>query len=63
MIAIHHLDDSRSQRILGLLEELGQPYEIIQHKRDPDSISEPVRYTFGEASRSIKARLRSTPHA
>ena len=35
MITIHHLDDSRSQRILWLLEELGQPYEIIKHKRDP----------------------------
>jgi glutathione S-transferase len=34
MIIVHHLDDSRSQRILWLLEELGQPYEIAQHKRD-----------------------------
>jgi glutathione S-transferase len=34
MIIVHHLDDSRSQRILWLLEELGQPYEITQHKRD-----------------------------
>jgi glutathione S-transferase len=37
MITIHHLDDSRSQRILWLLEELGQPYEITQHKRDPET--------------------------
>jgi glutathione S-transferase len=35
MIIVHHLDDSRSQRILWLLEELGLPYEIKQHKRDP----------------------------
>jgi glutathione S-transferase len=35
MITVHHLDDSRSQRILWLLEELGIPYEIRQHKRDP----------------------------
>jgi glutathione S-transferase len=35
MITVHHLDDSRSQRILWLLEELGVPYEIRQHKRDP----------------------------
>ncbi|MEA2808710.1 MAG: glutathione S-transferase [Rhodospirillaceae bacterium] len=35
MIAVHHLDDSRSQRILWLLEELGVPYEIKHHKRDP----------------------------
>jgi glutathione S-transferase len=35
MIIVHHLDDSRSQRILWLLEELGVPYEIRYHKRDP----------------------------
>jgi glutathione S-transferase len=35
MIVVHHLDDSRSQRILWLLEELGVPYEIKHHKRDP----------------------------
>jgi glutathione S-transferase len=34
MIIVHHLDDSRSQRILWLLEELDLPYEIHQHKRD-----------------------------
>ena len=27
MIVVHHLNDSRSQRILWLLEELGLPYE------------------------------------
>lgn len=27
MITVHHLNDSRSQRILWLLEELGVPYE------------------------------------
>jgi hypothetical protein len=37
MIIVHHLDDSRSQRILWLQEELGLPYEIRQHKRDPKS--------------------------
>jgi glutathione S-transferase len=37
MIIIRHLDDSRSQRILWLLEELGLPYEIKQHKRDPQT--------------------------
>ncbi len=35
MIIVHHLDDSRSQRILWLLEEIGVPYEIKHHKRDP----------------------------
>jgi glutathione S-transferase len=37
MIIVHHLDDSRSQRILWLLEELGLPYEIRRHKRDPNT--------------------------
>jgi len=35
MIIIHHLNDSRSQRILWLLEELGTPYEIKFYQRDP----------------------------
>jgi glutathione S-transferase len=34
MIVVHHLNDSRSQRILWLLEELQLPYEIVQYKRD-----------------------------
>jgi glutathione S-transferase len=37
VIIVHHLDHSRSQRILWLLEELGLPYEIKQHKRDPQT--------------------------
>jgi glutathione S-transferase len=37
MLVVHHLDDSRSQRILWLLEELNLPYEIRQHKRDPET--------------------------
>lgn len=35
MIVLHHLNDSRSQRILWLLEELGLGYEITHHQRDP----------------------------
>lgn len=34
MIIVHHLNDSRSQRILWLLEELGLPYEIKKYQRD-----------------------------
>jgi len=34
MIVVHHLNDSRSQRILWLLEELGLPYEIRHYARD-----------------------------
>jgi len=35
MIIVHHLETSRSQRVLWLLEELGLPYEIKLYKRDP----------------------------
>ena len=34
MIIVHHLNDSRSQRVLWLLEELGLPYEIRHYQRD-----------------------------
>ena len=34
MIIVHHLNNSRSQRILWLLEELGLPYEIKRYERD-----------------------------
>lgn len=37
MIKIHHLNDSRSQRILWLLEELGLDYEIIKYERNKDT--------------------------
>lgn len=42
MITVHHLDDSRSQRVLWLLEELGVPYELRQHRRDPLTRLAPV---------------------
>lgn len=35
MITVHHLNNSRSQRILWLLEELGLDYEIKRYQRDP----------------------------
>jgi len=34
MLVVHHLNDSRSQRILWLLEELGVPYEVKHYQRD-----------------------------
>jgi len=37
MIVVHHLEDSRSQRILWLLEELGVPYEVRRYARDPQT--------------------------
>ena len=37
MIVVHHLNDSRSQRILWLLEELALPYEIKRYQRDAET--------------------------
>ncbi|MBN9531419.1 MAG: glutathione S-transferase [Alphaproteobacteria bacterium] len=37
MIIVHHLNDSRSERILWLLEELSLPYEIRKYQRDPQT--------------------------
>jgi glutathione S-transferase len=34
MITVHHLNNSRSQRVLWLLEELGVPYELVRYQRD-----------------------------
>lgn len=34
MIKVHHLNNSRSQRILWLLEELGLDYEVVKYQRD-----------------------------
>ena len=35
MLTVHHLETSRSHRILWLLEELGVPYKLKVYKRDP----------------------------
>jgi glutathione S-transferase len=41
MIIVHHLQNSRSQRILWLLEELGLPYEVRRYERDPKTMLAP----------------------
>jgi glutathione S-transferase len=41
MIIVHHLENSRSQRILWLLEELGLPYEVKRYNRDPKTMLAP----------------------
>lgn len=43
MITLHHLDNSRSQRVLWLLEELGVPYEVAYYKRDPRTMRAPKK--------------------
>lgn len=41
MITVHHLENSRSQRVLWLLEELGLPYEVVRYARDPKTMLAP----------------------
>ena len=41
MITVHHLNNSRSQRILWLLEELGVPYEVKRYERDAKTMLAP----------------------
>ncbi len=41
MLKVHHLSNSRSQRILWLVEELGVPYELVKHMRDPVTVRSP----------------------
>ena len=41
MLTVHHLNNSRSQRVLWLLEELGVPYEIRKYQRDPQTMLAP----------------------
>jgi glutathione S-transferase len=41
MIKVHHLENSRSQRVLWLLEELELPYEVISYRRDPKTMLAP----------------------
>jgi len=41
VITVHHLNNSRSQRVLWLLEELGVPYEIQKYQRDAKTMLAP----------------------
>jgi glutathione S-transferase len=42
VITVHHLNNSRSQRVLWLLEELEIPYEIVKYERDPKTMLAPA---------------------
>lgn len=44
MIIVHHLENSRSQRILWLLEEFELDYEVIGYQRDPKSMLAPREF-------------------
>ena len=42
-IKVHHLNNSRSQRVLWLLEEIGLDYEVIRYQRDAKTMLAPAR--------------------
>lgn len=42
-LTVHHLESSRSQRVLWLLEELAVPYELVLHKRDAVTLRAPAK--------------------
>ena len=42
MITVHHLNNSRSQRVLWLLEELGCEYRVVRYERDPQTLLAPT---------------------
>ena len=62
MIVVHHLNDSRSQRVLWLLEELELPYEIKQYQRDrvtrlaPPELRRCTRWASRRCSAMARAR-------
>ena len=41
MLTVHHLNNSRSQRIVWLCEELGIPYALVKHQRDAETLRSP----------------------
>lgn len=42
MLTVHHLNNSRSQRVLWLLEELGVAYDIVRYNRQPNMLAPPA---------------------
>jgi glutathione S-transferase len=42
MLTVHHLNNSRSQRVLWLLEELGAEYEVKRYEREPSMLAPPA---------------------
>ena len=62
MITVHHLNNSRSQRVLWLLEELGLPYEIKKYQRDAQDDAGAARAARGPSARQVAGRHRRRRH-
>ena len=63
MITVHHLNNSRSQRVLWLLEELGVPYEIQKYQRDAKTMLAPPELLQGASARQVAGDHRRRRHA
>lgn len=55
MITVHHLNNSRSQRVLWMLEELEVPYQIKRYQREstmlaPDALKKCIRWVNPRSS-------------
>ena len=61
MIQIHHLNNSRSQRILWLLEELGQPYKVVPYQRDATTRLAPPELKAGAPVGQVAGHRRRWP--
>ena len=55
MITVHHLNNSRSQRVLWLLEELGVPYELRRYERDRKTMLAPTNCGSSQSSPILPA--------
>ena len=53
MLTLHHLNDSRSQRILWLLEELGTPYEMKRYQRNAETRLAPPELERDSSARQV----------
>ena len=53
MIVVHHLNNSRSQRVLWLLEELGVAYEIKRYQRDAKTMLAPPELIAGASAGQV----------
>ncbi|RAP70007.1 glutathione S-transferase-like domain protein, partial [Candidatus Erwinia dacicola] len=52
MITVHHLNNSRSQRVLWLLEELEVPYQIKRYQREASMLA-PAKVKKGHCCKDI----------
>ena len=62
MLTLHHLNNSRSQRILWLLEELGAPYEIKRYQRNAETRLAPPELEENPSARQVARHHRRRHH-